>query len=350
MAITRRTVRLADDLRLSVNGLADQVTRELVTGWVRAYDGMVGELQDAVDDLLAVGQGEWPTRAQINRATRAQKALGTARAALADLAADARVRITDAAGEAVSLAAEAQPHIIASQFPPATDAVGLAASFDRVSAKAIDAIVRRSTKQITSLTRPLSAEATESMKRALIRGVAVGENPRVAARRMLGKLEGSFNGGLTRALTVARTEIIDAHRAGAAAAQKANADVLAGWVWTAQLDSRTCPSCWSQHGQLHDVDESGPNDHQQGRCARVPKSKTWAELGFDIDEPPDVIPDARQKFDAMPQADRLKVMGAQRLDALDTGQVDWAGLSTRRSTSGWRDSFAPTPVKDLVAG
>jgi SPP1 gp7 family putative phage head morphogenesis protein len=349
MAVTTRTLQLANGLRIQVSAGADAVTRDLVEAWVRAWDEMSMEMRLAVEELLAVDPPRWPTRRQVQRATRAQKALAVANDNLARLAADANVAITDAAGDAVDLAVEAQPHIIASQMPPAAgDAGRLAASFDRVSAQAIEAIVRRSTRQVTSLTRPLSAEATAAMKRSLIRGVAVGQNPRLAAREMLRRLEGDFNGGLTRALVVARTEIIDAHRAGSAAVHKANADVLAGWVWVAQMDKRTCPSCFAQHGNLHPLDEAGPLDHQQGRCARVPQAKSWRELGFDIDEPASAVPDAQTAFARMSRPDQLAVMGPQRLAALDRGDVAWSDLSTRRSTGGWRDSFAPTPVKDLL--
>lgn len=348
MAVNPRTLRLVDGLRAYVGTEVDAVTRDLVQAWVRSFDEAAAELEAAVDELLLVGAGEWPTRWQVQRATRAQKALAIARDHLDTLTVDTRIRITDATGRVVGTTAAAEPHVIASQFPPGYDTAALAASFDRVSPDAIEAIVRRTTAQVTSLTRPLSAEATEAMKRSLVRGVAVGENPRLAARQMLRRLEGDFNGGLTRALVVARTEILDAHRAGSMAAHKANADVLRGWCWTAQLDRRTCQSCWAQHGSEHPLDEAGPLDHQQGRCARTPLTKSWAELGFDIPEPPSVMPDARAAFDSLSPADRLAVMGPARLAGLEDGSIAWSDLSTKRTTGGWRDSFAPTPLRDLV--
>lgn len=351
MAITPATLRLARHLRVTVGREVDAVTRGQVEAWVRAWDEMKIEMSAAVDDLLLMGDGEWPTRAQVNRATRAQAALAHAQERLGQLAETTRATVTDAAGRAVELGSDAQPGIITSQLPPsAGNAAALSASFDRVSTQAIDAIVARSTGQITALTKPLSDEATEAMRRSLIRGVSVGENPRVAARNMLRRLEGDFNGGgLNRALVIARTEIIDAHRQGSAAQQRANADVLGGWTWAAQLDSRTCPSCWAQHGSEHPLDADGPLDHQQGRCARLPRTKTWRELGFDLPEPPSVLPDAQATFWALPDEDRLRIMGPERIAALNSGRTTWAGLSQRRTTDGWRDSFAPAPVRSLVA-
>ena len=87
---------------------------------------------------------------------------------------------------------------------------------------------------------------------------------------------------------------------------------------------------------------------QQGRCARVPLSKSWADLGFpDIDEPESVLPDAQAWFDGLPVADRERVLGRRRLALLDSGKVSWEDLAQRRDTAGWRPSYVPTPVRDL---
>lgn len=119
---------------------------------------------------------------------------------------------------------------------------------------------------------------------------------------MLKGLEGEFNGGLTRALTISRTEILDAYRASSKQTMAANDDVLAGWMWTAELDETTCESCWAMDGQIFDLDVDGPDDHQNGRCTRTPVTKPWRELGFDVDEPPDQRPNAEDVFRASPKS------------------------------------------------
>lgn len=244
---------------------------------------------------------------------------------------------------------EAQGVIIASQLPrQAGTRAELAVQFNRVDPRALEAIVARSTQDITAASYRLGSVGQEAMRRELVRAVAIGDNPRTAAARMVANAQGAFNGGLNRALTIARTEMIDAHRAASAEAQIANDRTLAGWQWIAQLDHRTCPSCWGQHGSRHSVEEPGPLDHQQGRCARLPVTRTWRELGFDIDEPPSVVPDARTVFNALPRDEQLAIMGTARLDALDAGTITFADLSQRRVTVGWRDSFAPTPVRQLT--
>jgi hypothetical protein len=349
VAVNTETLRLAADLRIRLAEITDQHTRDLVKTWAQAWDDLREELELAAVDLAGVDPDHWPTQVQIARHARIQRAMAAVEARLRELAEDTAATVVTDIGDTVAVASAAQPRLIASQLPiEAGGTAVIASQFDRVSPGALDAIVERSTQQVTARTRPLSAEATAAMKRALIRGVALGDNPRITAARIVGQLEGRFNGGLTRALVIARTEILDAHRAGAAVQQRANSDVLAGWLWHAQLNRRTCPSCWAKHGEFHTLDEPGPDDHHQGRCTRTPVTKSWRELGFDVPEPPSVMPDARAVFRAMPHADQVAVMCERRLAALNSGAAKWADLSQRRSTTGWRDSYAPTPVRDLT--
>lgn len=348
MAISRRTLRLSNELRIVISGIADRYTRQLVQAWARAWGQIEAEWLAAINDLIEVGDGQWPTRAQIRRAARAQRALALATREVIGLTEMTGVHVVTAAREVTDDVAEWQARLIASQMPPAAgDTAELVTHFTRIDPNAIGAIVERTTEQVTALTRPLPQATSEAMLQALVRGVALGHNPRLAARQMLKQVEGQFNGGLTRALTIARTEILDAHRSGAAAAHFANDDVLSGWVWQAQLDKRTCPSCWAMHGSEHPLTQIGPNDHQQGRCARLPKLKTWKELGFAIREPASLLPDAQVMFAGLSDADQLAVMGPSRLHALRTGLVSWNDLTTVRHTTGWRDSHVPTPVRRL---
>lgn len=352
MAISRDTLNLVGQMRLSLGTTVDGTTAALARSWAEAWEILQPEWQAAIDDLIASStNGTWPSRAQILRAERAQAALAATRTALTDLTAQAGVTITQAVPQLSADAALWQARVTASQFPTAAGtSAEIVAGLTRVDDDAMAAIVRRTTGQVTSLLRPLSAEATASMRTSLIRGVALGQNPREAARRMVERVHGRFDGGLHRATTIATTEMLDAHRAAQYAHDQANVDTLGGWVWTAALDRRTCPSCWVQHGSVHPVTDPGPLDHQRGRCARVPKTKSWADLGFpDLDEPGDVVPDGRAVFDALPREQQLQVMGQARLDLLDSGRVSWSDLSTRRSSAGWRDSFGVTPVADLTS-
>lgn len=350
MAINRRTLRLVDGMRLSIDATVDRAVADLVAAWGRAWNELASEWDAALSDLVTAStDGKWPSRRQIMRAKRARDALAATREALDGLTTDFGVRVLQDVPSLTAAAAQWEARLIASQLPTeAGITADLEAAFNRVDAAALDAIVERTTGRVTALSQPLSPQAEHAMKSVLVRGIALGDNPRAAAATMLQRVRGAFDGGLNRALVIARTEMLDAHRAAAYGQDQANADVLAGWQWVAQLDRRTCPSCWAKHGSLHDLDEPGPEDHQQGRCARVPQTKTWRELGFDLDEPADLLPDAKATFDALPQADQVAIMGKARLGLLNAGHIGWDDLTVKRTTDGWRDSWAPRPTRDLL--
>lgn len=346
MAIRRETLHLLGSIRIAIDDIVDLATDDLVYAWVRAWNELYAEWAATIAELTEMRvKGRWPSRTQVLRAERVAKALFATRQALDSLADNAGVRIVQSLHDLVD--AEDYLDLIASQFPDTQAGAQLTAELLRADARQIEAIVRRTSDNIVSQLRPIGMRAEGRMRSVLVRGVATGLHPRRVATLMLRRLEGGFNGGLSRTLVISRTEMLDAHRAAAAATQKANTDVLTGWQWVATLDTKTCPSCWSQHGSMHDLTESGPLDHQQGRCFRLPVTKTWADLGFDIPEPASLVPDAEDVFASLSRAQQLEVMGTQRLELLNSGAIGWDDLSQLRRTSGWRDSFGVTPLRTL---
>lgn len=340
MAVTRDTLRLADVLRDQLDGVVDNQTRDLVRAWAEAWDEVAPDLQTSLTELATAAEDGRITRAAVLRSSRLQQSLAVIADNLSTLATDAGVRITGDLDGIVNAAGRAQEDLVATQLP--TDERELITGWDRVDDRQITAIVQRATEQITALTYPISNEAYDAVRRELVRGIAAGANPRATASRMVRRVEGRFNGGLNRALVISRTETLDAHRNAAMISHQANADVLAGWVWTCQLDRRSCPACFAMHGSIHEVTEPGPLGHQQCRCARTPKVKSWADLGIDVDEPADLTPDAVATFEAMSDDDKLAVLGQSRYDAWKRGDYPMDAWARRRSTDGWRDSYVPS--------
>lgn len=347
MAVTAETLRIVDRLRRQLTVMTDAQTLALTRAWVDAWDVLEPDFQTAVVELMAGAVDGKISRAVVAKNIRLRDALQTARAMLDELARLTEVTVTTDVAQAVLDAMDGHAALIGSQLPPNATTAGV--SFTRMSPEALAAIVERTTKQIHADTRPLAADVERVMKRELIRGIAVGENPRATAGRILKQTEGRFNGGLTRALTIARTETLDAHRAATKASEKTNKDILEEWEWHAALNRRTCPSCWSKHGTRHPLDEPGPNDHQNGRCARVTITKSWKDLGFDIEEPPSLTKNAEAEFANLTPATQRDIMGGQRLELLQSGKISWADLSSKTESTGWRDSYTVTPVKDLIA-
>ncbi|MCW2132894.1 phage head morphogenesis protein [Arthrobacter sp. VKM Ac-2550] len=346
MAVTEKTLALIDARRIELGRVIDGQTLALITAWIDAWDTLAPEFSDALTDLLADAKDGTVTGHQVSRNQRLRAALALAVDRLDELADMTSVTVQADVQRTMLDAAASQIQVIQSQLPAAHQVATLP-TFSRVSDATMDAMVLRTTERIHSLTRPLSDDSIMVMRRNLVRGIAVGDNPRTTARRIMRQTENDFNGGLQRAMTIARTETLDAHRAATKAADEANKDVTAGWLWGATLSARTCPACLAMHGQEFPVEQAGPEGHQNCRCDRIPKTKTWRELGFDIDEPEPIIRDSREWFDGLTPDSQLTIMGPERLRMLNDGSITWDDLAKTRHTEGWRDSIVPVSVQDL---
>jgi hypothetical protein len=345
MAVTAETLRLSQGLRKQADAIVDEQARDLVKAWVDAFEEIGTDLREATSDLVSAAKDGRVTRAQALRSTRLSKALAHIADALDATTTQAGVRIGTDLPDIVRAAGEAQQAIIASQLPASERAI--VAGWSRVDADSIAAMVKRSTEQITASTYPISGDAYQAIRRELIRGVAVGDNPRQTAAEMVKRTEGAFNGGLTRALNVSRTEILDAHRSASRLGRTVNADTLDGWRWQCELSSRTCPACLAKHGEVFGGDVSGPDGHPSCRCSPSPLVKSWKDLGIAMDEPADMFPDAKAWFADQPEATQLGIMGPQRLAAVKADPGIWDRLAVKRDNPDWRTSWQTRPVKDL---
>lgn len=348
MAITAGAVAVQEQVDAEVEAITDAQVRALVAAWVLAWSEVSADLRDTLTDIMAGATSV--TRATMFRSQRLRAALDEIGTRLAGLAEQAGVIITADLEAVTTLGADTQRDILAAQLPedPLTP---LLLNRPRTSDDdtALAAIVRRSTQEITSRLRPVPEDTLDTIRAELIRGVAVGSNPRATAARMVDRAEERFNFGLTRAMNIARTETLDAHRAAGQARQDQLAEVLQGWVWLCHFGPRTCRGCLARHGTIHDLSVPGPYDHPQGRCTRMAKVKPWADLGFEVEEPEDDLPDARAWFDALDDAEQTRILGAEVLAMLRAGDITWDDLAVKKTSSTWRESWHPTPAKRLRA-
>lgn len=344
MTVTPDTLRLMEVARVALDTRLRFQTTRLTGLWVVAWNEVSNGLDSALLELLTGAESDLVSRAAMLRSSRMLNALRVIGAQLDSLTTQAGTTITADLTSIVNEAGQAQAAIIGSQLPPGSMIHW--GGWDRVSGIAIQSIVDRMAGRVVSDLKPLSPQAYAALRAELIRGVAVGANPRVTAQRIVKRAEYRFNGGLARALTVSRTETLDAHRAAAALTQQQSADVLTGWKWLAALDARTCPACISQNGTVHPLSEPGPLGHQNCRCARIPVTPSWADLGFEgIDEPEDVFPDAPAWFDNLTVDEQRRILGPDRYEAWKAGDFPMDQWAVRRSNKGWRDAYYVAPVQ-----
>lgn len=349
MAVTNRTLWLLAQLRDQVGGQTDNVVADLARAWVAAWDELSDAWRAAVEEITAEYErtGVWPAPWQLARLGRLNATSVATQQALASLSTTTVTTTNAGVAEIIAATVAAEPAVMASQLPANLAAAALKAYSSNVAPSALEAIALRARQQIHATTWPLSTDAVEAMRRSLIKGVATGVNPLDAARDMVRRVEGDFNGGLARAQNIARTEMLDAYRDASDHVHQANKDVLDGWTWIATLDRRTCPSCWGMHGTHHPLTQPGPWDHQSGRCARMPKVKSWRELGIDLDELEDQIPDAQQQFDALDEDEQRAIVGPGRLAMMKAGKISLADIPVLKQNSAWRPSYVPRNLGQL---
>jgi SPP1 gp7 family putative phage head morphogenesis protein len=186
---------------------------------------------------------------------------------------------------------------------------------------------------LSTLLSSLGPDAATAVGDALVSGIATGKNPRVIAREM----RQALGGNLTRALTIARTETLRAYREASRSVYRANADVVAGWVWTADLSNRTCASCWAQHGSVHPLDEIMAT-HPRCRCSMVPKTRSWRELGFG-DTPEAVrIEEGPALFRRLAPDQQEAILGPAKFRAYRAKQITLPDVVAKRSSPVWGPS------------
>lgn len=345
MSLTPEQAELALLLKLAADQRMDITLSQVTAAWSRAWDEIAQEWREALEELADLAEdGQWPSRGQIARSVKAQRALEATAEALQALAEELQAKVAGDLPELVRLANEQHRAMLLAQLPDGYDLPP--SGYD---ARAVAAMVERTSQSIVALALPLTAEAEAAMRSSLIRGMAVGENPRKVAANMLKRVQGEFEGGRARAENIARTEMIDSFRTAAKRAQDANADLLSGWEWTAALNERTCPSCLAMHGQVFPLEQEGPWDHPSGRCARTPITKTWAELGFtNIPEPARTTLTGPQWFEQQTPAVQKKILGPKRYEAWLAGNYPPEAWSVLRDNADWRPSYGVSPVPEAA--
>lgn len=313
--------------------IVDDQDAEITRAWSAAWSEVSADLLDTLTAILAdVGTVNATAVVRFERLARVLAGMADR---LDDLAGHLGITVTNDLAAVLDRAQLGTVELIAAQR--------LARSVPgrEVPTPALEAIVRRTTQQVTSLAQPVADETYATILGELTRGVAAGDNPRATASRMLQRAEDLHNFGRARAVNIARTETLDAYREGARVTELAHADLLAGWVWICHLGPRTCRSCLAMHGQVFDLEVSGPDDHQQGRCARVPvvrEDDGSVDLSW--------VPSAEDHFASLPPQQQQKILGQNGWKAWLAGDFPVEAWTKTRENDGWRNSQVPASPSD----
>lgn len=279
-------LRLEKAQRAALNQLIAQTERELRAHWeqvparlrpqfqalIDGYALDLAHLREQSDDPLAHLPLTWIT----NDAARVTQLNHAIQDAVNSYAQNAQDLVTRAQAHGARLGANDAIALTRAALAP-VEAAALAAhlGLNRPNPNAIAALIGRASdgKPLANLFRGFGDEATAQARRALLTGVALGQHPSVIAR----DLDQALGVSRSRALTIARTELLGAYRDASLESYQANSDVVEGWIWSADQSANTCAACLFMDGSLHSLDE-GMDSHVNCRCDMLPATRSWSDI------------------------------------------------------------------------
>jgi len=159
---------------------------------------------------------------------------------------------------------------------------------------------------------------TQRVRDVVLDAISRGRNPRETAKDLAQWLAESKS-ALTDAERIARTTQLYAARRGTNAVYVGNG--VNRWMWAANIGNpRTCLACISLHGTIHPSSEV-LNDHWLGRCAPLPMTPLWSDLGLDgaDDNPVSGV----TWFNQQTEDEQRRVMGAELYDFWRAGLFEF---------------------------
>ncbi len=295
----------------------------MVKQYAKVYDELTVKAEKLLAELTAANlAGEALPPVFFMKLQRIEALKNQIAVQIARFAKDAEASVAAQQALAVQLGTDHAQKLI--QAALAETATGYTYSFQKLPSGALERLVGALSdgSPLRDLFDTLGPNAADNAGEILFRAVSTGLHPTVAAAQ----LKQALGVPLTRALAIARTEMLRSYRESTRAVYQRNSDVVKAWRWNAKLDRRTCPACWAMHGTIHSLDER-LDEHVNGRCAMAPVTRTWEELGFPKDvadlappPPPSKIPGTKA-FAALSEADQLAILGPGKLKLYKSGQI-----------------------------
>ncbi len=289
--------------------------------------------------------GETITEGKLWRLERMQAIQAQVERELLQFSEFADQTITANQREAIAAAERNAVDLIAGAFPP--DA-GVEIDFAQMPREAVEQLAGflQDGSPLKSLLDEAVGGAADDFASTMVTGIAAGWNPRRLAR----ELRGAFGMGLTRSLSIARTEQLRAYRETTLNTYQKNDDIVTGWERHAMKNTRTCMACIALDGTRYKLSES-MDDHIQGRCAMLPITKSYKELGIDAPEPDfsrELAADWFRRQQENVQRQMMNTIGLKAFDAWKDGQFDLPDIPKLIRSDVWGNSRVPKLQRELV--
>ncbi|MFD1944723.1 phage minor head protein [Paradevosia shaoguanensis] len=181
-----------------------------------------------------------------------------------------------------------QQRLIQSALPIAWDFVSPTAEMLKAAVTSRPFQGRLLKEWVTELSDAKARRLRDAIRLGVVQGETVDQIVRRArGTRALNYADGIMQIGRRGAEAMVRTAVAHTTTAARDELYAANDDLIAAEQWVSTLDTRTCPHCMGLDGQRFELGKGTRTPAHIGcRCIRVPVTKSWRELGFDIDELP----------------------------------------------------------------
>lgn len=177
-------------------------------------------------------------------------------------------------------------------------------------------------------------DTIDGLTGALLKGTAMGWNPRRTAAAMRQAMAGR---GLGRSLVIARTEQIRVYRE-ASRQQYQASGIVQGFMRMCAHDGRVCAACLMSEGERYPTDQL-MRLHPQDRCVMIPvlvgmAAPNWLR--------------GKDWFVQQPAEMQRTILGKGHYEAWRDGKYDLEQLVTVKHNATWGDSIGVTPLSQLV--
>jgi hypothetical protein len=324
-------VQLTSEFRQALAEQEQGAVDVMVKRWLAIEDALEADILALVEQVSQAGQSV--TESQLFRLRRMQELLAQTQEQIS--------RFTRSAGNQLeTLQAEAARQGLNNAMDLMEQAAGgedvrLLLRLDRLNVEAAEniAALSRGGRPLASLLERTYPAASAGMIEQLIRGVALGINPRETTRRIL--REGLAQ-GLNHVLLVTRDQQIRAYREASRQQYKNSRMVVRYRRLAAKQPGRTCLSCLALDGTVYEKDELMPL-HPMDRCSMIPIIRGVDEIPLTTGE---------AYFKTLNPAIQKDWLGPERYELWKRG-LDFKRLAKVVENETWGPSAQIRPVSEL---
>lgn len=186
---------------------------------------------------------------------------------------------------------------------------------------------------LRAILQDASRAGADALGEQLVRGIALGVNPREVARRAMRLGLGT---SYTRMVALARTEQLRVYRLASLDSYR-NSRVVVAYKRLSARDRRVCIACLFADGQQYPV-EHGFDEHVQGRCTMIPVLANVPAVQFQ---------DGKAWFRLQPETVQRAMLGRGRFDLWQRGEASLDDMVSRDYDATWGGSLRVTPLRNL---